>query len=219
MNQIILRDKIIYIAQNTYEIKRLKGKWLQSFLELVLVRSILATIILMVLCFLLMSLMQITIEFFHFTGFIGGGLFILTIFFLDYYKDINIPIEKIKNTYINTNNQLVVSYMNKKREVNKTINLPKALSERKSVINKLKIEGIIKNDIQEIPHDSERRMHKMNLYMGITGVFISLVFYIVLFHISINKWALAVNSIILLFCIVSMIFSAYKLLKMPHYEK
>lgn len=77
--------------------------------------------------------------------------------------------------------------MNKKREVNKTINLPKELSERKSVINKLKIEGIIKNDIQEIPHDSERRMHKMNLYMGITGVFISLVFILFYFiSVSIN---------------------------------
>lgn len=213
MKHIVLRDKLIDITQDTYEIRKLKGKWLQSYLELVLVRGILATIILMILFFLLMSLMRITIEFFHLTGFIGGGLFSLTIFFLDYYRDIDIPIKKVKKTHLNKNNQLVICYLDKKREVNKAINLPKEAAERERVINELKIEEIIKEDAQTAPYDNEKRMYKMNLYMGITAVFINLVFCIILFHINSNKWVWGVNFTALLFCIILVIFCSYKLIK------
>ena len=100
MKQIILKDKVIYITENSYEIKRLKGKWLQSFFQHIVIRSLFAIIVLLAFMALLLFLMQVKIEFSHFSGIIGGGLFMLILFFLGYYNKVTIPIGKIQKTYI-----------------------------------------------------------------------------------------------------------------------
>lgn len=213
MKQIILKDKVIYITENSYEIKRLKGKWLQSFFQHIVIRSLFAIIVLLAFMALLLFLMQVKIEFSHFSGIIGGGLFMLILFFLGYYNKVTIPIGKIQKTYINKQNQLIINYTYKNKEINKAINLPKEKLDREQAIKELQEQGVIQADVPQTSYGNKKCVHKMNLYMGIIGVCISTVFYFVLFNITINQWAIVLNSIILLFCILAILFSSYKLWK------
>ena len=219
MKEIVLKDKIITITQDTLEVKRLSGKWVQSFFEIFLIKVVLGTFIITsifmyFMYFLLSNQGAITTS--HYIPFISGGGFILIVHFIGYYKNKTIPINKIMYGDINKLNQLVITYSDRKGHLNQMINLPKNPSERENVINQLLEEKLIDNDIPELPVDSEKKMHRNNLYIGIIGTLVCLALHFALLNISTSSFVMVFNSIMFLFSITAIIYSANRLLRMKN---
>lgn len=214
MKEIVFKDKVITLTEDTLEVRRMEGKWFQSLFEVALIKMVISLYIIVIIFAYIFYFNEGAIQSNLFTLFIGVGLFPFTRVFLEYYKDRIIPLNQIKGTDINRINQLVITYTGEKSDTIQMINLPKNSSEREKVLNQLLQEELIEDDIPELPFDSEKRMHRNNLYLGIVGTLLCLVFYFTLINKGLDNFILAFNSIILLFSIVSIIFSANKLLKM-----
>ena len=214
MKEIVFKDKVITITQDTLEVKRLPGKWFQSFYEVALIRIIISLFILSVFFIYILYLGGVSIKIYHFTTIMVGAIIPFTSLFLQYYKERSIPLNQIKDTNINRINQLEITYKGEKREMKQMINLPKNSSERENVVNQLQEEKLIEGDIPELPVGSEKKMHRNNLYLCIVGSLLSLVFYFGLLNIDMRSFVLVYSSIILLFAIISIIFSANRLLRM-----
>lgn len=211
MKEIVLKDKVITLTKENLEVKRLPGKWFQSYFEAFLIKSVLAVSISLA-AFILLLMIGLTLETHHFTGFLGGGATIITLNFLSYYRNKTIPLNNIQVIDIKRN-QLWIVYKYKNSKSNLLLNLPMNAFERDRALSELQREGFILDDIPELPQGSEKRMHKVNLYLGLTGIPISLVFYFVIFKTSSLKLALAMSLIVLLFSISAILFSSSRLLE------
>ena len=214
MKEIILKDKIITITQDTLEVKRIQGKWFQSFFEVYLIKAFLGTFIFLSIFMLLFMLKSMVTSFFQ-------NIISINILFgigncSRYYRSRTIPLNQIKAADINKLNQLDITYTGKKRDLRQMINLPKNPSEREQVINQLLEVITITDDIPELPVGSEKKMHRNNLYLGIVSFLLCFVFYYALLSINVGSSVLVINAIILLFAITSIIFSVNRLLKLKN---
>ena len=218
MIEIVLKDKVITLTKDNFEVKRLPGKWFQSYFEAVLIKSVLTVSIAMTF-FILLLMIGLTLKTHHFTGFLGGGLTVIILNFFFYCRNKTIPLNDIQVIDIKRN-QLWIVYQYKNRKVNLLLNLPMNELDRDRALSELQSKGFIINDTPELPQDSEKRMHKGNLYLGLTGIAISLLFYFVIFNSSSLKLALALSLFVLLFSISTILFSSARLLEIKklHYE-
>lgn len=212
MTEIVLKDKVITLTKDNLEVKRLPDKWFQSFFELFLIKAVLGAFIIMSIFVLMFMLRDIAVLFFQ-------NIIMINLIFgigqcSKYYKSRTIPLNQIKDADINRNNQLIITYTGNKRDMRQEINLPKNPSEREKVINQLQeVISIEEDDISELPLDSEKKMHRNNLYLGIVSFLLCFIFYYALPSINNDSFVLVMNTIILLFAIIAIIFSANRLLK------
>jgi hypothetical protein len=211
MKEIVLKDKVITLTKENLEVKRLPGKWFQSYFEAFLIKGVLAVSISLA-AFILLLMIGLTLETHHFMGFLGGGATVITLNFLSYYRNRTIPLNNIQVIDIKRN-QLWIVYKYKNSKLNLLLNLPMNEFERDRALSELQREGFIINDIPELPQGSEKRMHKGNLYYGLTGIAISSVLYFVIFNNSSLKLALVLSLFILLFSISTILFSSARLLE------
>lgn len=217
MKEIVLKDKVITLTKDNLEVKRLPGKWFQSYFEAFLIKGVLNVFIALA-AFILPLMIGLTLETHHFMGFLGVGATIITLNFLSYYRNRTIPLNNIQVIDIKRN-QLWIVYKYKNSKSDLLLNLPMNELERDKAIGELQREGFIIDDIPELPQGSEKRMHKVNLYLGLTGIPISLLFYFVIFNTSSLKLALAMSLIVLLFSISAILFSSSRLLKIKRISK
>ena len=216
MNEIIFKDKVITKTQDTLEIRRIESKWVQSFFEVALIKMVISLFIITSIFVFIFYFNEGSITSKLFIIFIAVGISPLTRTFLQYFKARTIPLDQIKDTDISRNNQFVITYTDNKIDKKHIVNLPNNSIEREAVINELIKEGLLEDDIPELSLDREERMHKNNLYLGISATLICFAGYFALQYISISNFVLAFISIILLFSVISIIFSANKLMKMKN---
>lgn len=124
MEEILLKDKVVYITPHTYEIKRLNGKWFKSFFQIDVINHVYIIDFMLAWMIVLFSLLQIKTASLHLSSLFGGFLFSLVLSFLRYYQPVSIPVGGVRKTYVNNNNQLVIDYIRKKRKLSKAVNLP-----------------------------------------------------------------------------------------------
>lgn len=214
MEEILLKDKVVYITPHTYEIKRLNGKWFRSFFQIDVINHVYIIDFMLAWMIVLFSLLQIKTVFFHLSGLFGGFLFSLVLSFLKYYQPISIPVGGVRKTYVNNNNQLVIDYIRKKRKLSKAVNLPAETSEREKAIHELQEAGVVTQSGVPYPlRDETTRVRKTGTYTTVVNTFVNIAFYIVLFHVVADGQVLGVSSSSFLFCVFTGIFSVYNLYK------
>ena len=211
MTEIVLKDKVITLTKENLERERLPCNWFPSYVEACIIKGVL-NVFFALAAFTLPSMIGLKLETHHFMGFLGAGATFITLNFLSYYRNKTIPLNNIQVIDIKRN-QLWIVYKYKNSKSNLLLNLPMSELERDKAIGELQREGFIIDDIPELPQGSEKRMHKVNLYLGLTGIPISLLLYFVIFNTSSLKLALAMSLIVLLFSISAILFSSSRLLE------
>jgi hypothetical protein len=230
MDKLTFKYDIMYVFNDRYEFKSFKKKSFFKILSDIFIYragyALLGCVFVVLILHLILQLIHVPIEE-YINSMIAPFFFFLIVIITIYYsqhKNVTILISSIQKLHVNKNRKsLIIEYndVNKRLKV-KSVDMPDTDSARQDIINQLNEANIFveNNDLSSDSLMQQIKFYRINLYMGIIGLLIGLIFLVVLLKM------LAYNLIVLLcivfalsLCAIISIYSIYKLTKLKNSGK
>jgi hypothetical protein len=173
MEKIDLKYDILYIHNDRYEfMKKSKKPLLKILSDIFIVKESWAFIIILFYA-LMIFILNIQMEIRYFLYLIMPIIALLILRYYYHYKDVVIQKKSTQNFQVNKDKLIIYYYKNNtKGLVTKIVTLP---DKKNDIIDKLDIEASL------MPNLNQTRFYKVNLFIIIVCIIISLIFLFVLF--------------------------------------
>lgn len=204
---IILQYEILHIYNDRYEFEKTHKRPLKKMLHFILnSKNIFALICVLSFWALLSFIVGFRFRVVQMLIFVFASVLISITRFCGRYKTTVIKKDNVINIY-KKDKEVTIVYEENGRNAERKIDFPSGIYTEKE------LSDMLDHEITQSMSFEKKGRDKFNFYMGIVGCVVSISFFIVLLKVDFSINVIVVNSIILVFCMISTVNDFVQLVK------